>query len=170
MKRTSILIASILSMSLVAGTVSVTAQQRGPGWGMMERGWPMDPSRMGMMRMMGDCPMMGTSGQAAAFIEGRIAFLRAELAITDSQKSAWEAYASATKRNIQSMQGMWESMHTALEGKSPVERLDAHLAAMEARVKALKDVQPALVKLYDALDAEQKEKANEILTGMGCMM
>ena len=96
--------------------------------------------------------------------------MKAELAITDAQKSVWDAYADATKRNLQNMQGMWQTMKTVFDGKSPIERLDAHLAAMESRANALKDVKPTLAKLYEALSAEQKKKADEILTGMGCMM
>ena len=69
------------------------------------------------MGMMGGCPMMGPNGQASTFIDGRIAFLKAELAITDAQKSAWDAYADATKRNLQSMQGMWQTMKTVFDGK-----------------------------------------------------
>jgi hypothetical protein len=34
----------------------------------------------------------------------------------------------------------------------------------------LKDVKPALARLYEALSADQKKKADDILTGMGCMM
>jgi hypothetical protein len=138
----------------------------------MGRDWQMGPGPMGMMRMMGGCPMMGmtTDGQATVFIDGRLAFLKAELAITDAQKPAWDTYADATKRNLQSMQGMWQTMHSAAEAKTPVERLDAHLAAMESRTSALKEVRPALEKLYGALSAEQQKKADEILTGMGCMM
>jgi hypothetical protein len=167
MKRKSIL-ASVFVVGLAFGATYVLAQQRGPGWGMMGRDWPMGPG--GMMGMMGGCPMMGTDGQASSFIEGRIAFLKAELAITDAQKGAWDAYADGTKRNLQSMQAMWQTMRTVLEAKTPVERLDAHLAAMESRIKALQDVKPALAKLYEALTAEQKKKADEILTGIGCMM
>jgi LTXXQ motif family protein len=168
MTRNSILLSFILATGLVVVGAPGHAQQRGPGWGMMGRDSPMGPS--GMMGMMGGCPMMGPNGQASTFIDGRIAFLKAELAITDAQKSAWDAYADATKRNLQSMQGMWQTMKTIFDGKTPVERLDAHLAAMESRSNALKDVKPALAKLYEALSAEQKKKADEILTGMGCMM
>jgi hypothetical protein len=166
-------------MGLAAGAVSAVAQQRGPGWGtmgpgmgpgMMGRGWGMGPGGMGMMGMMGGCPMWGTEGQASTFIDGRLAFLKTELAITDAQKATWDAYADATKRNLQSMQGMWQTMQKVFEAKTPVERLDAHLAAMQSRVKALQDVKPALAKLYEALSAEQKKNADEILTGMGCMM
>jgi hypothetical protein len=61
-------------------------------------------------------------------------------------------------------------MQTVYDAKTPVERLDAQLAAMESRTKALKDVKPALAKLYEALSAEQKKSADEILTSVGCMM
>ena len=164
---------SIVAVGLALGLTQAAAQQRGPGWGMMGPGMMDRDSPMGrgsMMGMMGGCPMMGTDGQVSAFIDGRIAFLKAELAITDAQKGTWDAYADATKRNLESMQGMWQTMKSVFDAKTPVERLDAHLAAMESRTKVLKDVKPALAKLYEALSAEQKKKADEILTGMGCMM
>lgn len=51
---------------------------------------------MDMMRMMADCPMMGAD--TATHAEGRIAFLKAELAITDAQKVAWDGYAAGLRR------------------------------------------------------------------------
>jgi hypothetical protein len=64
--------------------------------------------------MMMGCPMMtGSGGPMSTFTEGRIAFLKAELSITDAQKSVWDAYAEAIKRNLQSMQNMWQIMRTA---------------------------------------------------------
>jgi hypothetical protein len=120
--------------------------------------------------MMADMMGMNGDAQMPAFSEGRIAFLKAELGITDAQKAAWDAYAAAIRSNLQSMQGMRQTMHAAYEAKTPVERLDAHLASMESRLKTLKDVKPALVALYQALGAEQQKKADELLTGMSCMM
>lgn len=120
----------------------------------------------GMMRMMENCPMMG----GAAHAEGRIAFLKAELAITDQQKEAWETYAAAIKKNLEGMKSTRETMMKVMRAKSPVERLDAHIAAMESRVTALKELKPALTALYDTLSDEQKKKADGLLTGMGCMM
>ena len=121
----------------------------------------------GMMQTMSDCPMMGGG---ASHSEGRIAFLKAELGITDAQKSVWEAYAAQVKANLQSMQGMQATMTKMASAKTPGERLDATIAAMEARSKTLKDMKPALTALYAALTAEQKAKADQLLTGMGCMM
>jgi LTXXQ motif family protein len=165
---------SVVAVGLALGLTHAAAQQRGAGSGMMgpgmiDRDSPM--GRGGMMgMMMGGCPMMGADGQASTFIDGRLAFLKAELAITDAQKAAWDTYADATKGNLESMRGMWQTMRTVLDAKTPVERLDAHLAAMESRIKVLQEVKPTLAKLYEALSAEQKKKADEILTGMGCMM
>jgi len=176
MKRTLRLASSILALALVTGAGQVMAQQGSKG--QMTRGAEMAPGRMmgmpgrGMMGM-GDCPMMGmmTGGpEMPAFSEGRIAFLKAELAITPAQQAAWDAYAAALKKNFASMQGMRASMMTALEGKTPVERLDAHVAAMEGRQMALKEMRPVLSALYAALSDEQKKKADQILTVMGCMM
>jgi hypothetical protein len=41
---------------------------------------------------------------------------------------------------------------------------------MDGRLAALKEMKPALTALYDALSDEQKKKADDLLTGMGCMM
>jgi len=131
-----------------------------PGMGMMDGG---------MMRTMAECPMM-MGGDMASHAEGRIAFLRAELAITDVQKAAWDGYAAALAKNLQGMQSTRQAMMKTMEAKSPVERLDSHIAAMEGRVVALKEVKPALGVLYSALSDDQKKKADQLLTGMGCMM
>jgi LTXXQ motif family protein len=106
----------------------------------------------------------------ATHAEGRIAFLKAELGITDAQKTVWDAYAAALTKNLQDMQAMRVTMKKVMEAKSPVERLDAHLTAMDGRVASLKEVKPTLAALYAALSDDQKKKADQILTGMGCMM
>ena len=63
-------------------------------------GMPM--MHMGMMRMMG---MMGSGSGMSTIdhIEGRIAFLRAEIKITDAQMSAWNAFADALRANAKKL-------------------------------------------------------------------
>jgi hypothetical protein len=175
MKRTNLAMAALVAVGMLATGTPLTAQQ--PGMGMrdmpMGRGMMGDmPMRRGMMGMMGDCPMMGMmmGDETSPFAEGRIAFLKAELAISDAQKAAWEAYAAALKKNLQGMQAMRQTMMNVMDAKTPVERLDAHIAAMDGRLGSLKEVKPALAALYVALSEEQKKKADQILTGMGCMM
>ena len=114
--------------------------------------------------------MMGGEGNMPSFVEGRTAFIKAELAITDAQKSVWEAYSAALRKNLESMQGMRKTMMGTMQAASPVERLDRHITAMEARLQSLKEVKPALADLYAALSDDQKKKADGLLTGMGCMM
>jgi hypothetical protein len=179
MRKCTLFAAAVTAIAFTATTLCLSsranAQPYGPGmmggYGpSMMQGY--GPGMMGSYGMMGGCPMMGmtTGGQASSFAEGRIAFLKAELGITDAQKIEWDAYAETIKRNLQSMQGMWQSMKTVFEAKTPGDRLDAHITAMDSRLAALKEIKPALMKLYDALSPEQKKKADEVLTGMGCMM
>jgi hypothetical protein len=68
------------------------------------------------------------------------------------------------------MQGMWQTMEKVFEAKTPVERLDARVTAMESRLTALREVKPALANLFAALSEDQQKKADELLTEMGCMM
>jgi len=173
----------VLAMATLSTVLPASAQmgrEGGYGPGMMERQGPgmmgpgYGPGMMGNygLGMMGACPMMGATrdGKIATFAEGRIAFLKAELGITDAQKSVWDAYAETIKGNLRNMQGMWQTMKAVIEAKTPADRLDAQIAAMDSRLAALKEIKPALVNLYAALSAEQKKKADEVLTGMGCMM
>lgn len=165
MKQASRIMAALATVGLLATAIPSSAQQ--PGMGMRDM-----PMGRGMMGMMGDCPMMGMmmGGDTSTFAEGRIAFLRAELAITDAQKSVWDVYATALQKNLQGMQAMRQTMMKVMEAKTPVERLDAHVTAMDGRLTSLKEVKPELAALYTALSAEQKKKADQLLTGMGCMM
>lgn len=57
-----------------------------------------------------------------------------------------------------------------MNAKTPIERIDARIVAMDKRAPALKEIKPVLAALYASLSADQKVKADQILTGMGCMM
>ena len=171
MKRMNLAMMVLVAAGLLALGAPLRAQQAGMGM----RDMPMGPGTMmgpGMMRMMGDCPMMGMmmGADTSTFTEGRIAFLKAELAITDAQKAAWETYAAALKKNLQGMQAMRQTMLKVMEAKTPAVRLDAHIAAMDGRLASLKELKPALAAVYAALSDDQKKTADQILTGMGCMM
>jgi LTXXQ motif family protein len=118
-----------------------------------------------------DCPMMGmmAMGQENR-IDQRLAALKAQIAIKPEQDTAWNAYASAAKKNAEGMQATHKSMMSGMQAKTPLERIDAHITAVEARGTLLKAMKPAMAALYEALSAEQKTKANTMLSGKGCMM
>jgi hypothetical protein len=178
MRRNAILTLTTLAIALFAMATASLAQQpdadQGPPAGMGMMGGGMMGHGMGRSGMMGGgCPMMGMmgrNGDASTFAEGRIAFIKAELAITDAQKDVWEAYATALRKNLESMQQMRATMMEATPPDSPVERLDLHISTMESRLQTLKEVKPALAALYATLSEDQKKSAEGVLTGMGCMM
>jgi hypothetical protein len=161
--------------ALMAFAVPSSAQQPSMGMRDMPMGPGMmgssGPGMMGMMRMMGECPMMGMMMSARHRPSPRAhRLLKAELSITDAQQGVWDTYAAALKKNLQGMQAMHQTMVKIMQAKTPVERLDAHVAAMEGRLASLKDLKPALAALYAALSDEQRGKADQIFTGIGCMM
>ncbi|MFG1249436.1 Spy/CpxP family protein refolding chaperone [Xanthobacter autotrophicus] len=140
----------------------------GPG----QRGWGSGFHRSARSTM-GGCggwTAGDADGPLPTFIEGRVAFLKAELGITDAQAKVWDVYVAAMKNNFISMQGLRQAMRASFDADTPVERLESRIAVMEARAAALKDMKQPLSDLYAALSDSQKKKANDLLTGMGCMM
>jgi LTXXQ motif family protein len=120
------------------------------GWGMM------NPAMMGMM--------MG--GPAA---QGRLAYMKAELGITDAQTAAWESYASAVNARVTSMQGMHVGMMQTMQTGTAITRMDAHIKAMQSMLDSMQALKPATEALYAVLTDEQKQKADLLLV-TGCMM
>ena len=163
MKRTNLTIVALVAAGLLATWAPLSAQQ--PGMGM--RDMPMGRGMMGW-RLPDDGNDDGCGHVDLRRRPHRLP--QAELVITDAQNGVWEPYAAALKKNLQGMQAMRQTMMKVVEAKTPVERLDAHIAAMDGRLASLKEVKPALAALYAALSAEQKSKADQILTGMACMM
>ena len=159
--------------------------QGGQGGGMMGQGGMMGPFQdMGGQDMSG-CPMMGDMmgfrrgmkqgmGQGAMMhsvpmMEGRLAYIKADLEITDAQMAAWDAYADSVRARHATMEGMPAEMMKAKESGSALQRLDARIKAMESKVEGLKALKPVTEGLYAVLSDEQKKKADQLLGG-GCGM
>ena len=131
--------------------------------GMMS-GMPM--MHMGMMRMMG---MMGRGSGMSTIdhIEGRIAFLRAELKITDAQMSAWNAFADALRANAKKLgevrAAMMSRSGSGQQLLTLADRLDVQEQWLVARLEGTRAIKPAFVNLFATLSDEQKKTANELL-------
>ncbi len=165
-----------------------TGGQQGMTGGMPMMGMMQDMMRdmpmMNMMRMMRGMRMMGpgTSGMSTIHrVEGRIAFLRAELKITDAQASAWNAFADALRMNAQKLGEVRASMMPqpgAAQPQAPMlaERLDLQERWLLARLEGTRAIKAAFTSLYGTLSDEQKKTADELLaphmgmTGMMGMM
>ena len=127
---------------------------------------PGDGSAMtdGMMdRLM---PMTGTTGH----IDGWLAFLRAELKVTEAQATAWGDFADAVHANAARLGASHASM-THQDAGSP--NLPARLLAQEqmmaGRLTALRRMREAIEPLYTMLSDAQKKTADELLGPQGMM-
>jgi hypothetical protein len=56
----------------------------------------------------------------------------------EAQIETWNAYAEAASTRVDVMQGMRESMFSAMQEGSATERMDARIAGMEAMLEAMK--------------------------------
>jgi len=132
---------------------------------------------MGMMQTMG---MMGPGMDGMAIIdrvEGRIAFLRTELKITDAQAGAWNAFADALRANAKKLAEVRASMmpkssDTQQPASTIADRLDQQEQWFLARLDGTRAMKAAFTKLNEALSDEQRKTANDLLAphmGMGMM-
>jgi hypothetical protein len=96
-------------------------------------------------------------------IEGRLAFLKTELKITDAQSTQWNALADAMRQNDKARRDRIEQMR-ANRGKetNTLERLDARERAAEARTQEVKRFNAAFRPLYEKLSDDQKKTADEL--------
>ncbi len=97
-------------------------------------------------------------------IEGRIAFLKAELGISDAQAPLWNKVAAAMREDgariapvMAQASADWQAPETALTYLETRAKLAALRADSEARFLA------AFRPLYEALSADQRKTADELL-------
>ena len=98
-------------------------------------------------------------------IEGRIAFMRAELKITDTQQVHWEQVATAMRANARQMDQMAQQMRAARgQPWSAIEQLDQRARFTEARAASDKSFADAFKPLYASLSDDQKKSADDLFT------
>jgi hypothetical protein len=171
----------VLMLALIAGPALAQQPQHdehhppapgaaaGPGMpgGMAGAG---DMPMMGMMRMMMGRDGMSMMGAMARHVEGRLAFLKTELKITDAQLSLWNAVADAMRANAKSMGDMGGGMMGGSQTATLPDKLAMREKMMTAHLEALRKFKAAVDPLYAALSDEQKKTADELLAGpMGMM-
>lgn len=126
---------------------------------------------MGMMDKMMGGRMGGGAGMGAAAtgtsdvterIEGRIAFLKAELQITDKQLGDWNALADALRSSRQHL--VEARKFAAMDDKTTsADRLDRYERHMTERLEAIKSTRAGFGRLYPTLSDAQKQTADAIL-------
>jgi LTXXQ motif family protein len=144
------------------------------GTGGMMGGGMMKGGKMPMMDMMQTMGMMrpGGGGMGMATIdrvEGRIAFLRTELKITDAQSAVWDPFADALRANAKSLGEVRAAMAGASQ-QGLIERFALQEKWLAARLEGTRAIKAALTNLIGTLSDEQKKAADELLAPhMGMM-
>ncbi|MBM3538348.1 MAG: hypothetical protein FJX55_10995 [Alphaproteobacteria bacterium] len=128
------------------------------------------PSMMqgGMMQGRSMSERMGGQGQAGRHgidrVEGRLAFIKTELKISDAQLPAWNAFAEAVRTNATTMHAEHQFMHGRVgPDVSLPDRLAAQANAFAAHAEEMAKLKTVLDPLYASLSAEQKKTADEIV-------
>jgi hypothetical protein len=138
---------------------------------------------MGMMGSGGSSMMMGGMMEHMAAMrmmherpEGRLAFLRVELGITDAQLPQWNAYADAVRTQAKARAtGMGAGMGMGMMGQGTTpqtwpDRLAAQELQLQQRLEAVRSLKTVASALYAVLTDTQKATADELLRGpMGGM-
>lgn len=130
-------------------------------------------SMMPMMRMMmarGAMERMdGPMGMMAPErIEGRVAFLKTELKVSDAQLPQWNALADVMRHNAKAMLEMRGTMMPAAAMPPPMpmsapDRAQQHVKSLAAQLDSAKATATATRAFYDVLSDSQKKTADELL-------
>ncbi|MBI2738999.1 MAG: Spy/CpxP family protein refolding chaperone [Rhodospirillales bacterium] len=94
-------------------------------------------------------------------IEGRIAYLHAELQITEAQMPAWTEFANVLRANAKRIAEVQKAPQRTTT--TAADRMDDQERWLTARLESVRALKPAYVKLYAALDDKQKKIADELL-------
>jgi hypothetical protein len=128
--------------------------EHGPGWG------------MGMFGRWGRGPDMMLER-----VEGRLAFMKAELKITDAQTTAWNGFADAVRASAKQHNERMKAIMAGDDRSKPLpDRLDAQEQVLGARLEQIRLIKASLKGVYAVLSDDQKKEADETIIPMVGMM
>lgn len=112
-------------------------------------------------------------------VEGKLAFLKAELEITEAQEQAWQSFADVVRKieqvraekrqayregHKERRKAMKDDGSKRFEAPALNERIDRGLEAMEQRLAAFKEIGEAAKTLYGQLTEDQQRLADRMLS------
>jgi hypothetical protein len=172
----------LLAVTAIGGSAAAHDSERRSmmnGWDDSDSGqWMMGPSGMMGNGPAGPWMMRWRNGGAgmctamAGHIDGRLAYVKAELKITAAQDALWNAYADAARDNANTMIARCTTMWGQAEKSelSLPDRLDLHEQFMADQLDHIRAVDKALKPLYAAFSDDQKHTADQLFwTPMGMM-
>jgi hypothetical protein len=134
----------------------------GPGGGMM--GGDMARMMQPMMQQMMQGRMAAAAMQPFRRVEGRLAYFRAELRITDAQAPQWNAFADVVRAQAEKFrQAMQQAMGAAPAPGPAPQQMERRIALLATHLDAMRAVATATTPLYAALSEEQRRTADELM-------
>jgi hypothetical protein len=158
-----------MSCALVmALSLTGSAEARGPQRGERGGGMWYDGPGWGM-------GMFGRWGRGSDMmlerVEGRLAFMKAELKITDAQTAPWNAFADAVRAAAKQHNERMKAILAGDDRSKPLpDRLDAQEQFLGARLEQIKLIKASLKGVYAVLSDDQKKEADEMIIPMVGMM
>jgi hypothetical protein len=188
----------IIAAAIVASLSSVPAMAQQSPQNMM-MGQPRSGAMMGSgwmehhMQWRDMMPMMSMM-DPSRHIEGRLAFLKAELRITEAQASQWNAYIDAARANADRMGDAMDQMMSSRMMMGPMMSEDTMMGGynmmmheqseaianlpdrfalaekhLTAQLETLQAMKEPTMQLYGVLSDEQKRLADQFIGPMGMM-
>ena len=147
---------------LAIPSAAALAMAQGPGRMMEERSWGMWGGGMGW-----GGPWQRGPDAMLDRVEGRLAFIKAELKINEAQTPAWnglaDAVRSAAKQHNERMKALFGG---EAKDRTLPERVAAQEQALTVRLEEIRQIKGALNALYAVLSEEQKNEADELVLPM----
>ncbi len=102
----------------------------------------------------------------ADHVEGRLAYLKAELKLTDQQLTAWNNFADAWRAAAQKAQSKCAAMDNRPDNSKPtvINKLNMMENHMSSHLDIVRAQKAAIEPLFNALSDEQKKIASETMT------
>ena len=104
----------------------------------------------------------------AEHVDGRLAYLKAELKLTDSQTGAWNAFADAWRATAQKAKQKCDAADMRADNSKPavLNKLSMMENHMVDHLEVVRAQKATIESLFTNLSDEQKKTANETLTGI----
>ena len=97
------------------------------------------------------------------FVEGRIAFLKAQLKITPEQEAQWQQVGAAMRENAKALDQTTATARQSRSNMDAVQRLELREQFAKARVDNDAGLLAAFKPLYASLSPEQQQMANQLV-------
>ena len=101
---------------------------------------------------------------SAKHMDGKLAFIKAELKITPEQEAAWEQFAGSLKDLAVRRADVRSQLKRDRNGDATdvIQRMEIRLAMIEAQMTDLRRVSEQFKALYGKLDSEQREVVDSL--------